>query len=210
MASASGQDPVQAASAAPARRLPRLVLASASPRRQALLAQMGARFEVFASQVEELLFEELTARELSLLNAYRKARAVAKHFPDRLVLGADTLVCLGARLFGKPATLAEAEETLAHLQGRTHQVVTGICLLHLRRHRHRLFAELTDVTFRPLSSEQIRAYIAAVNPLDKAGAYAIQERGEELVSKVSGSYANVVGLPVERLQEELRTWAAGR
>ena len=97
---------------------------------------------------------------------------------------------------------------LARLQGRHHQVVTGVCLMHLRAHREKIFAVSTDVLFHPLSARQIRAYLAAIQPLDKAGAYAIQERGELIVSEISGSYSNVVGLPVERLKSELASWAA--
>lgn len=183
--------------------LPPLVLASASPRRQELLRQLGLDFAVVPGHVEELAHEELTARELSLFNARQKAHSVARQFPDALVLGADTLVYLGHRLFGKPADLAEAELMLAQLQGQTHQVVTGVCLLHRRARREKLFAEISEVTFRSLSPEQIRHYLSLVNPLDKAGAYAIQEHGELIVAGVTGSYSNVVGLPLERLQAEL-------
>jgi septum formation protein len=95
---------------------------------------------------------------------------------------------------------------LSELQGRTHEVVTGVCLLHLRAHRECLFAESTAVTFRPLSEAQLRDYLARVPPLDKAGAYAIQEHGELLVAEIVGSYSNVVGLPVERLLAVLRVW----
>jgi len=180
-----------------------LILASASPRRQELLRRLRVEFEVWPAGVEELHQEQLTARELSLLNAYRKARAVAKQFPDHTVLGADTLVSLGPRLYGKPTDLPDAARMLRELGGNTHQVVTGVCLLHLRAHRETLFAETTEVTFRPLSPEQIEAYLLAVKPLDKAGAYAIQERGGDLIADVSGSYSNVIGLPLERLREEL-------
>jgi septum formation protein len=180
-----------------------LILAAASPRRQELLRQLRIPFEVWPAGVEELHQEQLTARELSLLNAYRKARAVAKKFPDHTVLGADTLVNLGSRLFGKPSGLSDAARMLRDLGGQTHQVVTGVCLLRLRAHDETLFAETTEVTFRPLTQAQIEAYLLAVNPLDKAGAYAIQERGGDLVANVSGSYSNVIGLPLERLREEL-------
>ena len=186
--------------------LPRLILASASPRRAELLRKLGLRFRVVPSDASEVRHEQLTARELSQLNAYRKARAVAKKIPDALVLGADTLVCFGTRLFGKPTNLDEAERMIAQLQGRTHQVVTGVCLIHLRRFRQKIFAETTDVTFRPLDRKQIRYYLKAIHPLDKAGAYAIQVRGDLIVEKVVGSFSNVVGLPVERLQTELQSW----
>ena len=125
--------------------------------------------------------------------------SVAKRFPDALVLAADTLVHLETTLFGKPATLEEAYQMLERLQGRTHQVVTGICLLHLRKHRQAVFVESTAVTFHPLDAVKIRRYLDRVNPLDKAGAYAIQEEGDLIVEKIAGSYTNVVGLPMERL-----------
>ena len=184
-----------------------IILASASPRRAELLRKTGLKFRVVPSDAPEVHHEQLTVRELCLVNAYRKARVVAKNIPDALVLGADTLVCLGTRLFGKPADLAEAEQMLQQLQGRTHQVVTGVCLIHLRRHQQSLFAENTSVTFRRLSAKQIRHYLKAIHPLDKAGAYAIQEKGDLIVEKISGSYSNVVGLPVERLRSELSSWS---
>jgi septum formation protein len=187
--------------------LPSLILASASPRRLELLRQLGVEFKVMPSDAAELHHDQLTGWEVSQINAYRKARAVAKRFPDTLVLGADTVVLLDSRLYGKPKSLVEAYEMLEKLQGRTHEVVTAICLLHLREHRQRTFAETTAVTFRPLDAVKIRRYLTRVNPLDKAGAYAIQEEGDLLVEQISGSYTNVVGLPVERLTEELRAWA---
>jgi len=186
--------------------LPPLILASASPRRSELLRQMGLEFRVVPSDAPEVHHHELTAREIAQVNAYRKARAVAKRFPDALVLGADTLVYLDTVLFGKPATLEQAHAMLGQLQGRTHHVVTALCLLHLREHRQNLFTEITAVTFRLLDAVAIRRYFATVNPLDKAGAYAIQEEGDLIVESISGSYSNVVGLPVEKLREELKAW----
>ena len=188
--------------------LPSLILASASPRRVELLRQLSLDFKVVPGNVPEIHHDQLTAGEASQINAYRKARAVAKKFPDALVLAADTLVYLDAALFGKPATLEEAYQMLERLQGRTHQVVTGICLLHLRKHRQAVFAESTAVTFRPLDGVQIRRYLNRVDPLDKAGAYAIQEEGDLIVEKIAGSYTNVVGLPVERLTAVLQAWTA--
>ena len=188
--------------------LPPLILASASPRRSELLRQLGVKFRVVASDVPEVHHGQLTAREISQVNAYRKARAVAKKFPDALVLAADTLVALDTELFGKPTSLEQAYEMLEHLQGRTHQVVTAICLLNLRGHRQKIFSDITDVKFRPLDASAIRRYLNHVNPLDKAGAYAIQEQGEVIVENISGSYTNVVGLPVEKLRAELGEWEA--
>jgi septum formation protein len=191
------------------RDLPPLILASASPRRVELLRQLSLDFKVVPADVTEIHHDQLTAREVSQINAYRKARRVAKRFPDALVLGADTLVYLEAALFGKPATLEEAYQMLERLQGRTHRVVTGICLLHLRQHRQAVFAESTAVTFHPLDDVSIRRYLNRVNPLDKAGAYAIQEEGDLIVEKIAGSYTNVVGLPLERLAAELESWVLG-
>ncbi len=186
-------------------KVPPLILASASPRRAELLRQLKLEFKIIPSDATEVFDEQLSPLELCQLNAHRKARAVAKKIPDDLVLGADTLVFLDREIFGKPRNLDEAKQMLAKLQGRTHQVVTGVCLMHLRARRERIFAVGTDVTFRPLTAKQINDYLSKINPLDKAGAYAIQENGEMIVSEISGSYSNVVGLPVERLQEELKS-----
>jgi len=183
-------------------------LASASPRRAALLREAGFEFTIMSAKVAEAHHEQLTAGELCQANAYRKARAIAKRYPDLLVLGADTLVYLETELFGKPATLEEAYQMLERLQGRTHQVTTGICLLHLREHRQAGFTESTAVSFRALDAQSIREYFSRVNPLDKAGAYAIQEEGDLIVERIEGSYSNVVGLPLERLTVELEKWAA--
>ena len=176
--------------------LPPLILASASPRRQELLRQAGVVFQVLPSEATEIHQPQLTARELAQVNAYRKARTIAKKHPDSLVLGADTLVALETDLFAKPETLEAAYTMLQQLQGRTHEVVTGICLLHLRNHRQKVFAESTAVTFRQLDGVAIRRYLSLVNPLDKAGGYAIQEEGDLIVEKIAGSYTNVVGLPL--------------
>ena len=186
--------------------LPPLILASASPRRLELLRQLKLDFKVLPSDATEVADDHLSPLEICQLNAHRKARAVAKQIPDALVLGADTLVFLDDEILGKPTRLAEAERMLTKLQGRTHQVVTGISLIHLRAHRERVFATSTDVTFHPLDAGQIRDYLAKVHPLDKAGAYAIQEHGDKIVAEISGSFSNVVGLPLEQLRAELDAW----
>ena len=189
-------------------KLPPLILASASPRRAELLRQLKLEFKVVPSDATEIFDEQLSPHELCQLNAHRKARAVAKKIPDALVLGADTLVFLDGEIFGKPRDLAGAKLMLAKLQGRTHQVVTGVSLIHLRARRERIFAVSTDVTFHPLDAGQILEYLNRINPLDKAGAYAIQEHGEKIVAEIFGSYSNVVGLPLEQLREELSAWPA--
>lgn len=169
-----------------------------------LLRQTGMEFQVMPSDAEEIHNEHLTAAELSQINAYRKARAISKKFPDALVIGMDTLVSLGTKLYGKPRDAAEARQMLEELQGHTHQVVTGSCLIHLRSHRQKVFAEQTTVTFRSLTPQEIAHYHSKINPLDKAGGYAIQEHGDDIVRNISGSFSNVVGLPLERLSQELQ------
>jgi septum formation protein len=187
---------------------PALILASASPRRSELLREMGVPFTVVRGQVPEVAPEHLSPVETAEINAYRKARATAKKHPDSVVLGADTVVSLGTTVFGKPTDIADAEQMLAKLQGRTHQVITGVCLIHLRGHRQKLFAVSTAVTFRKLHIGQIRRYLSKIFPFDKAGSYAIQEEGDLIVKGIVGSFTNVVGLPVEALKMELEAWEA--
>ncbi len=187
-------------------KLPPFILASASPRRAELLGHLNVTFQVLPSDATEVFDPQLSPYELCQLNAHRKARTIAKKNPDALVLGADTLVFLEREIFGKPRDMDDAHRMLATLQGRTHQVVTGVSLMHLRGHQEKIFATGTEVTFQPLSAEQIKNYLLRVNPLDKAGAYAIQEFGEMIIAEISGSYSNVVGLPVERLREALAQW----
>jgi nucleoside triphosphate pyrophosphatase len=191
--------------------LPPLILASASPRRVELLQQLGTPFQVIIGDTAEIQPGHLTPHEIAQVNAYRKARVVAKRFPDALVLGADTIVCVDTQLFGKPTDAAHARRMLAALQGREHKVVTGVCFIHLRAHRQKTFAVSTAVTFRPLQTSDIDLYLGKIDPRDKAGGYAIQENGHMIVEKVEGSYSNVVGLPVERVRQELNAWnASGR
>jgi septum formation protein len=191
-------------------KLPPLILASASPRRAELLRLLKVDFQIMPGNVAEVAHEHLSPQEVCQLNAHRKAFAVAKKIPDALVIGADTLVFLNDKILGKPRNLSEARWMLSRLQGRSHQVVTGVSLIHLRRHQERIFATSTDVLFHPLDAAQIREYTARVHTLDKAGAYAIQESGQILISEISGSFSNVVGLPLELLREELEAWSKPR
>jgi septum formation protein len=185
-----------------------LILASASPRRLDLLRRLGWPFQVAPSQAPETCGSHLSPHEIAQLNAHRKAGTVAVAHPEAVVLAADTIVCLGRTIFGKPSDLAHAAQMLGQLQGQTHQVVTGVCLLCRRRRANAIFAVSTDVTFRPLNTNQIQRYLSSINPLDKAGSYAIQEQGDWLVERLDGSFSNVVGLPLERLQPELERWLA--
>lgn len=187
---------------------PRIILASASPRRRDLLRLLGRTFQAVVSDAPEFSPGHMTPLESCQMNAYRKARVVAKRHPDAVVIGADTEVCLGRRVFGKPASFIEACGMLRKLQGKVHQVITGVCLLHLRRHRQVCFAELTHVKFHRLSRDQREGYLKRINPLDKAGAYAVQEFGHLIIETIDGSFTNVVGLPVERLRHELNRFLA--
>jgi len=187
-------------------KLPRLVLASASPRRSELLKQLGIPFDVIPAVAEEISPKHLSPHEVCQVNAHRKARAIARHHANALVLGADTVVALDMTIFGKPKDTADAQRMLRALSGKTHQVITGIALMQLATQRERLFAVSTTVVFRKLNAAQINEYVAKVHTLDKAGAYAIQEHGEMIVEKINGSFSNVVGLPLERLEQELREW----
>jgi septum formation protein len=183
-----------------------LILASASPRRSQLLAEMGVTFQVIPGNLEEAEPPFLTPVEITLRNAHGKAKSVAVRHPGELVLGADTVVCLGNTVFGKPHNFDEARGMLGQLQGKTHQVITGVCLLRWKPFCQRLFAVSTTVHFKKLPSAQIDHYLELIQPLDKAGAYAAQEHGGLIIEKIEGSYSNVVGLPVEKLREELAAW----
>ena len=178
-------------------KLPPLILASASPRRAELLRQLNLDFQIVPSDAAEIFDEQLSPLELCQLNAHRKARAVAKKIPTRWCWARTRWCFSTVKSWANRADLAEARRMLARLQGRTHQVVTGVSLIHLRAYRERTFAVSTDVTFHPLTAGQIDDYLSKMNPLDKAGAYAIQEHGDMIVSEISGSFSNVVGLPVE-------------
>ncbi len=183
---------------------PPLILASGSPRRRELLAEMGVAFEVITAPVVELDANSApgqNAAEIAQANARLKARAVARQ--GRWVLGADTVVTLEGTLFGKPGSLEQAREFLHALSARTHEVITGCALLD-GKGSEEIFHEVTRVTFRALSDDAIAGYLARVHVLDKAGAYALQEQGEILVERVDGSRSNVIGLPTERLGELLR------
>jgi septum formation protein len=183
---------------------PQLVLASSSPRRCALLAEYGYRALVAPAGCTESGAAWLTVRELVLLNAGRKAAAAAPAHPGSVVLGADTLVALAGRPLGKPANRAEAESMLGSLAGRTHQVYSGVCLLHRRLGQAASFVCVSQVRLRALSGTELTDYLDLIDPLDKAGAYAAQEHGERIIESISGSRSNVIGLPMEALQTVLR------
>jgi septum formation protein len=183
---------------------PFLVLASTSPRRRALLKEVGIAFEAVAPRnVAEDFPPSEPPQDLVRRHALTKARSVAADYAGRLVLGADTVVVFNGRVFGKPADEAGARAMLAQLAGRTHVVYTGLALVDGAAGREAAEVEATAVTMRPLSAEEISWYVATGEPADKAGAYAVQGRGALLVERVDGDYFNVVGLPLYRLSRML-------
>jgi septum formation protein len=175
-----------------------LVLASCSPRRAALLAEAGFEFETVSPRVQEKLDIDLTLRELTLLNAIRKGMSVAQIHPDKVILAADTLVALDNQIIGKPVDRKEAADILRRLSGRTHEVCSAVFIYQQTTGRSATFHESSRVGFHRLSNETIKNYFSKIDPLDKAGAYAAQGIGAEIIAKIDGSYTNVVGLPMEQ------------
>lgn len=173
----------------------RLILASASPRRAAILRRLGLAFEAVPSGVaEEHLEDEEPTRYVERL-AREKVEAVARNRSNALVLGGDTVVVLDGSILGKPEGDEEALEMLLRLSGRTHRVITGLALADPMGRLH-VGSSATDVTFRRFGPAEVAAYVETGEPRDKAGAYGIQARGAALVTDVSGDYFSVVGLPV--------------
>jgi septum formation protein len=188
---------------------PRIVLASSSPRRRALLQSAGVEFSTESCDAVEIHDPALGLAGLVMANARTKALTVAAGHPDAIVIGADTLVWLDGHALGKPSSPAEAREMLARLAGRVHEVATGVHLIRLETRQQIEFHETTRVRFRPLGNEEISTYLARVDVLDKAGAYALQEHGEMIIESVEGSRSNVVGLPLKRTLAALQRLAGG-
>ena len=182
-----------------------LVLASQSPRRRSLLSRLGLSFSTQPSDVDEHIPEGTEPANAVERLALRKADAVAPHHPDALTLAADTIVVLDAEILEKPTDEADASAMLRRLSGRTHTVYTGLALIHPASERAVHTHEATAVTFAKMSDDEIAAYVRTGSPLDKAGAYGIQDDlGALFVSRVEGDYYNVVGLPLHRLYRLLR------
>ncbi len=203
------------ASVKPETRDMKLVLASASPRRAELLRNAGIAFRVEVPNLEEAPEPGEAPDAYARRLARDKARVVAPRSPGELVLAADTVVVAGDHLLEKPRDSADAARMLRLLGGRTHQVTTGVCLLLLETRNGKLEtvfedvrSETTQVTFAPLREQEIQAYVATGQPLDKAGAYGIQEFASRFVTRVDGCYFNVVGLPLSLVYRMLREHGA--
>lgn len=178
---------------------PRLILASASPRRRELMEVLGVPFSVIPSRREEERRTGEGIRAFVRRAAREKGEEVAERHPESYVLSADTIVVVGDRLLGKPRNRIDSARMLGLLQGREHRVHTAVCLLRRADRYADEAVETTRVAFRPLTPVEIRAYLRAGESDDKAGAYAAQGRGNLLIERITGSYTNVVGLPMTRV-----------
>ena len=184
-----------------------LILSSGSPRRKALLKDLGLRLKIVPADVREIPRPKEDPVLFSRRMAEEKTEIVSSLYPEQWVLGADTVVVLGKKILGKPKDSQEARRFLRLLSGETHRVITGFCLKNRALNRTLIQSVSTRVSFKSLSLEEIDWYVRTGEPLDKAGAYAIQGKGAFCVKRIQGSYTNVVGLPVWELLEALEKYA---
>jgi septum formation protein len=181
-----------------------IILASASPRRKELLQRIGLKFKVDPSNYEENISSELEPHELAKSLSLEKAKLVAEKHMNALVIAADTFIVFEGKILGKPRTETEAKEMLETISGRQHSVITGFTIIDTENNKALSKAVETKVYIRKLSSNEIDAYVESKEPLDKAGAYAIQGLGSVIVEKIEGDYFNVIGLPLSALAETLK------
>lgn len=182
----------------------RIILASESPRRREILANTDINFTTKSVPTEEIIDTALPLSQAIEQVALQKAKAVQPLLPKEIILGADTIVCVNGEILGKPHTKENAIKMLQMLSGKTHEVITGVAILY--KDTYELFHEISEVTFYPLTEEEILAYVDTKEPLDKAGAYAIQGKGAILVAKISGDYYNIVGLPIASVYRRLQKY----
>jgi septum formation protein len=183
---------------------PNIILASNSPRRKGLLTQIGLSFTVAPADVDESVLPGESPEAYAVRVALDKARIAAERAGEGIVIAADTIVVVGDIILGKPSGPADARRMLSMLSGRGHEVITGLAVVDAATGRFTVRTSATQVWFRELSDREIASYVATGEPLDKAGAYGIQERGALLVERIEGCYSNVVGLPLSLLGEMLR------
>lgn len=184
----------------------KIILASASPRRRELLEQGGIPFTVIPSQAEEKITTEQPGQVVEELSYLKCSDIYEKSLGDVLVIGADTVVASEGKILGKPSSQKDAVKILQSLQGREHEVYTGVTIMAREgnENRKKTFHEKTKVVFYPMSDEEIRSYVNTGEPMDKAGAYGIQGKSAVFIKEISGDYNNVVGLPLARLYQELK------
>lgn len=182
----------------------KLILASASPRRRELLSVITTDFTAVSIDADETLPENIEALKASEYLAEIKAMAGIEQFPDAVVIGCDTTVICGEKILGKPRDKEQCREFMNMLSGKTHQVATGCCIVSADKKIS--FTEITDVTFRKLTNEEIEEYISTDEPYDKAGGYGIQGKASLLIEKINGDYFNVVGLPLSHLNQIIKSF----
>ena len=180
----------------------KIILASSSPRRKELLTTAGIEFEIHVKDVDETVPEGTHPADAAKMTATKKAAAVAEDFTDCVVIGADTIVVANGKILGKPKDEADAKAMLKMLSGKEHEVITGVCIIY--NGVSDCFAQISRVKFYDLTDEEIAAYVATKEPMDKAGAYGIQGRGCTLVERIEGDYFNIVGLPVAEVCRKIK------
>ncbi len=181
----------------------RLILASNSPRRIALLKSLGHHFDVVPHDTEECVSYDVSPDELVRRLAFQKAQDVAQRVENAVIIGADTIVLLNHCILGKPVDASDALRMLSMLSDAEHEVLTGVCLLETPSKKKSLRFDRTQIKMKCITGEEINAYVKSGEPMDKAGAYAIQGSGSRFIEKITGSYSNVVGLPLELVKEML-------
>lgn len=182
----------------------KIILASESPRRKELLKELNIRFETFHPEIDETVMPNEAPMGYAMRVAQAKTHKAAELLGDALYIGADTVVSLDGAIFTKPKDIADAEDILSCLSGNTHSVITAYSIFDKSSGKEVLKSVETFVTIKELTESEIEEYVSTLEPMDKAGAYAIQGKGAFMVEKILGSYSNVVGLPIKELKEDLK------
>ena len=187
----------------------RLILASNSPRRIVLLKSLGYHFDIVSHDIEELIHDDVLPTELVQNLAFLKASDVARRVCNAIIISSDTIVVHKKSILGKPKDINDAKRTLSLLSDSEHDVISGVCVMELPSRKKMLRMEQTHIKMRIIKDEEIDRYILTGEPMDKAGAYAIQGEGRKFIEKIDGSFSNAVGLPLELLQEMLKHFMSG-
>jgi septum formation protein len=175
------------------------ILASSSPRRKALLKQIGLDFKIVPSRYEEDMKLKLDNKSLAKTLAYGKAKEVASRFKKGIIIGSDTFISFKCKIIGKPKNAKDAERILKMISGKTLKIYSGLAIIDKYSEKEIVDCEMTEVKMKKMTTDEIKKYIQTGEPLDKAGAFGIQERGVKFVEKINGCYSNVVGLPIYKL-----------
>ncbi|MCH1959307.1 MULTISPECIES: Maf family protein [Romboutsia] len=182
-----------------------IILASASPRRKEILENINVKFDIVKSDIDEVILEDELPPQVVMRLAFEKSMDVAKSNQESLVIGADTIVVFNNTILGKPKDKEDARNTIKLLSGNTHEVITGISLINLSANKKIIDYVVSKVKFKDLSEDDINDYINTGESLDKAGAYGIQGYGSLLIEEIQGDYFNIVGLPISKLSDLVKT-----